>query len=381
MRRQPPTFRAALAAVVVAGLLLPAFAARPQGAGSREAELERLRSEIARLQSRLGAVQQRARSAASELEQTRLQLTLQETRLAEAEAAQAVAQERITILQREVGSLEARLERVRSDLRGRLGGLYRLGRAGYLRLLLALAPADEVLPAIRQLRYLARRDGEALESFLHTRASLEVERRELGEARVRLAAWVEQEALRRAQLDKLRREQAAVLARVEGERRTLESRSDALAEQAQKLSNLLAFLYGRNPAVAGTPIQSFKGVLDWPAAGKVAVPFGPRLDPRYRTRVPHNGIGIATDPGAGVRTVFAGTVVFAAPFQGYGPTVIVHHPGRVFTLYAGLGQLQAAPNDVLSLGQVVGMAGDQLYFEIRVDNRPENPLLWLRDSR
>ena len=383
---RPPRSRAA---ALAAGLLLSVLGAAvalaqqspPPSAGAREAELERLRGEIAQLQSRLGAVQARERSVATELERTRLQLTLQETKLAEAQAAQAVAHERIRTLEHEVGSLEGRLRRVRNDLRGRLGGLYRLGRAGYLRLLISLAPGDEVLPAIRQLRFLARRDGDALERFLDTRARLSVEQQELVQARARLATWVEQEEVRRAQLETLRREQAAALARVAGERRTLETRSGALAEQAQKLSNLLAFLYGRNPSPAGTPIQGFKGVLDWPAAGRVAIPFGPRLDPRYRTKVPHNGVAIATAAGSEVRSVFAGTVVFAAPFQGYGPTVIVHHPGRVFTLYAGLGQLRAAQRDVVSLGQVVGMAGDQLYFEIRVENRPENPTLWLRDSR
>jgi septal ring factor EnvC (AmiA/AmiB activator) len=366
--------------MAVLACLLAAAAALPQGE-SREVELERLRGEIARLQARLGDVQQRERTAAGELEQTQLQLTLQETRLAEAQAAQGVASERIATLEREVGVLQARLDRVRADLRGRLSSLYRLGRAGYLRLLLALAPGQEVLPAIRQLRYLARRDGSALERFLDARSRLAAEQTELLEARGGLATWVEQERLRREKLEVVRRDQAALLARVERERRTLETRSGALAEQAQKLSNFVAFLSGRNTAPAGTPIQGFKGVLDWPAAGRVAIPFGPRLDPRYRTRVPHNGVAIATTAGAEVRSVFPGTVVFAAPFQGYGQTVIVHHPGRVFTLYAGLGQVRAAQRDVLSLGQVVGVAGDQLYFEIRVDNRPENPISWLREVR
>ena len=378
MPRRRPTVLALLALLAV--LLAGAPAARPQ-ANDREAELERLRAEIARLQARLGTVQQREKTVAGELEKTRLQLTLQETRLAEAQAAQGVALDRIASLEGEVAALEGRLSRVRADLRGRLVGLYRLGRAGYLRLLIALAPGEDVQPAIRQLRYLARRDGEALERFLDLRARLSVEQQELLDARGRLAAWVQQERVRREQLDLLRREQAAALAKVESERRTLETRSGALAEQAQKLSNLLAFLYGRNPAPAGTPMQGFKGVLDWPVAGRVAIPFGPRLDPRYRTKVPHNGIAIATAAGAEVRSVFPGTVVFAAPFQGYGQTVIVHHAGRVFTLYAGLGSVRTAQRDVLSLGQVVGIAGDQLYFEIRVDNRPENPLLWLRDTR
>src|SRR5207302_3226809 len=124
--------------------------------------------------------------------------------------------------------------------------------------------------------------------------------------RHRLDGWVRQEEQRAAKLESLRAQQAALLARVQGEKKTLESRSGALAEQAQKLSNLVAFLYGRTAGTnpAGTSIRGFRGVLDWPAAGRVVAPFGPRLDPRYGTKVPHHGIDLATKPGAEVRTVF-----------------------------------------------------------------------------
>jgi murein hydrolase activator len=110
----------------------------------------------------------------------------------------------------------------------------------------------------------------------------------------------------------------------------------------------------------------------------VTAGFGPRRDPRYQTLVPHNGIDIATTAGAEVRAVYPGRVLFASPFRGYGPTVVLHHPGRVFTLYAGLASLRVGRDAMVSLNDVVGMAADSLYFEIRVDNRPENPLEWLR---
>ena len=106
--------------------------------------------------------------------------------------------------------------------------------------------------------------------------------------------------------------------------------------------------------------------------------FGPRLDPRYGTRVPHNGLDIACARGSEVRVVYPGRVAFAAAFEGYGPTVVVEHAGRVFTLYAGLARVLVAKDDVLSLRGVVGTAADSLYFEIRAENRPEDPRLWLR---
>jgi septal ring factor EnvC (AmiA/AmiB activator) len=95
--------------------------------------------------------------------------------------------------------------------------------------------------------------------------------------------------------------------------------------------------------------------------------------------VPHNGIEIAPERGgAAVQAVYPGKVLYAAPFQGYGPTVVVHHAGRVFTLYAGLGELRVGEGDVLELGDPVGTAAGPLYFEIRSENLPEDPERWLR---
>ena len=73
-----------------------------------------------------------------------------------------------------------------------------------------------------------------------------------------------------------------------------------------------------------------------------------------------------------------GRVLFAAPFQGYGPTAVLHHAGRVFTLYAGLDHLEVAENDVVALGDVIGASSERFYFEIRVENKAEDPLSWLR---
>ena len=100
----------------------------------------------------------------------------------------------------------------------------------------------------------------------------------------------------------------------------------------------------------------------------------------YRIEVPENAISIdiEVDEGSSVRAVFPGQVLYAAPFEGYGTMVVVHHPGRVFTLYAGLRELQVGKGDVLSLGDVVGHSADVVYFEVRVENEPQDPLLWLR---
>ncbi|HXO22373.1 MAG TPA: peptidoglycan DD-metalloendopeptidase family protein [Thermoanaerobaculia bacterium] len=345
----------------------------------RERELADIRAEISRLESRLADARREQSGLAGRLAQTDLELKLEEERLAEAVAARDLTARQAAAGELEVARLEAALAASRRELGRRLAGLYRLGRQGTLRLLLSLKPGDQLLPSIRMVRYLARHDRETIDRYMEDREDLARERDRLVAARGELERWIAQEEVRRKGLVQLQLRQAALLAQSEREGRALAARADELAAKERKLAAFLDLLYGRSPqALAGQPMQQFRGVLDWPARGRVAAGFGPQLDPRYRTQVPHNGVDIATSPGSEVRAVFPGRVLFAAPFEGYGLTVVVHHPGRVFTLYAGLSECRVAKEDMVSLGQVVGLASDKLYFEVRVENRPENPLTWLR---
>jgi septal ring factor EnvC (AmiA/AmiB activator) len=356
-------------------LPVPARAQEP----AREAELEAIRGEIAELQARLDRLRDAEAGLAGELERTDVELELQERRLEEAEAARDLAAAAVAGRAEQVAGLEVRLETVRRELSRTLLALYRLGRQGYLRLLLSLRPGPRLLGALRQLRYLARRDAGALERYREARVRLAFERDELEGQRRALEGWVAHEASRRRALADARRRQSALLARAALETRDLADRAGMLQDKERKLAALVDLLYGRSGEVLeGQPIQEFRGALDWPARGAVRLGFGPRLDRRYRTQVPHNGLDIAAARGAEVRSIYPGKVLFAAPFQGYGPTIVVHHPGRVFSLYAGLGELRAQAGDVVSLGAVLGLAAETLYFEIRAENRPEDPLLWLR---
>lgn len=347
----------------------------------REAELEAIRGEIARLQAAVEQARRRATGLEGELERIGLELELQERRLAEAAAAKALADQQVAASERAIGELETQLAAERRRLEARLAGLYRFGRHGSIRLLLALEPGEELLPALRWIRYLVRRDADLVARFEELRARLAVERAELAERQAEAAGWLAQESRRRDELVRLEASRSRLLegTRREGER--LAGRALELGDRARKLSALLDSLYGRTAeGLAGLPLGDFRGLLDWPTAGRVAIDFGPRLDPRYGTRVPHNGVDLATAPGAPVVAVYPGRVVFAAPFEGYGPTVVVQHAGRAFTLYAGLAEVSVGRGDMVSLQQPLGRAGSELYFEIRVDNRPENPRTWMRTS-
>src|SRR5262249_45122314 len=157
---------------LVAGLLaLSALPLRPEPP-SREKELEAIRAEIARLTTRLAQVKQEQSGLQGEIAKTDLELQLEASRLAEATAAQKLAAEQVAAGERQVARLSDQLAAARRELGRRLVGLYSLGRQGYLRLVLSLKPDARLLPSIRLMRYLARRDRQAIDRVTTTRAAL-----------------------------------------------------------------------------------------------------------------------------------------------------------------------------------------------------------------
>lgn len=360
-------------------LLLVATGAQSLPSESAPAdELAEVRRRMVELEEQLRRTQRLEADAAGRLERTETERALQQERLREARLEREEAERELETSLEELRALESRLEESGALLARRLAVLYRLGRHGYARMLLSLDRAAESLPALRQMRYLARREQDALGDYRRLLVQAEEERGRIEGRRLAVEELETREADRLAALERLRREQEQVLAGLSDRRRRVSGEAARLLAQEEKLTLLLAHLSGDSVAFEGRSIQDFRGVLDWPSTGTVAVGFGPRRDPRYRTEVPHHGISLDTVESAAVRTVFPGRVVYAAPFEGYGLTVIVLHKERVFTLYSGLGKLSVARGDVLPFAGLVGSSAGHLYFEIRVENRPEDPQEWLR---
>lgn len=351
----------------------------PPGRENREAELQNLRGRIEALRGQLGEIRNRESGLERELAEVEAELELQEAQVQEASAALSIATLEADAARLRIESLNAELGRARAELQQSLTALYVLGRHGYFRLFLQLESGQDLLPAIRRLRFFILRDEQAVQRVEATERALADQSAYLLARRREIESWHRDEAARRDQLAGIRKRRVEVLEKVSSQRRRMAAEADLLAEKEIKLARFLnALVDGEQEPLRGKPIQDFRGVLDWPVEGEISQPFGPRRDPRYKTEVPHHGIDFRTRRGDKVRTIFPGEVIYADNFEGYGPMVVVRHPGKVFTLCAGLELMSVAKGDVLSLGDVVGFTAESLYFEIREGNEPQDPARWLR---
>jgi murein DD-endopeptidase MepM/ murein hydrolase activator NlpD len=108
-----------------------------------------------------------------------------------------------------------------------------------------------------------------------------------------------------------------------------------------------------------------------------------RLHPILKIRRPHHGLDYAAPVGTPVSAVSDGTILFAGYRGQYGNLVVIRHKKNWKTYY---GHLSKIVRDIrrgkkVQQGQVVGYVGStglatgpHLHYEIRVHNRPVNPL-------
>ncbi len=330
------------------------------------------------LERRLEDVRRRKQGLVGDLVEADYEMRLQKEKVAEAARQLQEARSRLEAVEQETGALEHRLQQVRTAVAQRVSGLYQLGGRGPVRFLMSVRTNDDLLSAIRALRYLIRRDVELRRLLNETELELRRRLTALRAQRERVAELVERETGRLAELGRLRRRRAQLLAEVERTEELAAAEVASWSDRERKLGELIAGLGSGAGALAGRKIQDFRGALDRPMTGTVVRGFGPRRDPRYRTLVPHNGLRYSGLPRERVRVIYPGRVLYAEALEGYGPTVVVLHSGKVFTLYAGLADVFVRRDELLSIGQEVGVADGALYFEVRVENRPVDPERWIR---
>jgi lipoprotein NlpD len=118
----------------------------------------------------------------------------------------------------------------------------------------------------------------------------------------------------------------------------------------------------------------------WPADGSVL----------GSVQQPNGGIGLEIDgaTGSDVRAAAAGRVVYTgAGLRGYGQLVIVKHDEAWLTAYGYNSAVYVAEGDAVQAGQRIAAMGEgpgrrsRLYFEIRLNGRPVDPLTQLPTRR
>lgn len=153
------------------------------------------------------------------------------------------------------------------------------------------------------------------------------------------------------------------------------------SEPARKRNEVVA----NNDAVptyepGGASFATLKGKLRLPVRGEVTNRFGAS---REDSGISWKGLFIKASEGAEVKSVASGQVVFADWLRGFGNLIIVDHGDGYMSLYGNNQAVLKQVGDNVKTGDVLASVGNSggnetngLYYELRRQSRPFDPLSW-----
>ena len=386
-KRRNPTFVIFVAFVIFVirplSVVPRAQSAPSQDRAQAEALAKRAADRLASLQKESESLAKQEQTLLVELRKLEVDRQIKVEQLTTIEREAASVQQQLDATTKRASELQSDANRQRPDVDRRLVQLYKMGRAGYWRMLLDVDDLRQLGRAYRTASALNRIDRDRVEEHRRTLAALAQERAALQTRSRELQELQKRASNARIAVDRAVASRTALVASIDS-RRDLNARlTGELQEAQQKLhSSIAQMAAGRTAGPIGLPLAPFQGALPWPAEGVLSQRFG-RVS-RNGVTIVRNGIELSLAEGRPVHAIHEGTVAFSDQFAGYGNLVIVDHGDRSYSLYGHLNSLNVKRGDRVDGSTSVGLTGRNpagnpaLYFELRIDGKAVDPLQWLK---
>lgn len=404
----------ALFLALLAALLTPALADERTDA---QQQLEQASKDIAELQKLMQQLQKEKSGVQKDLQKTETEMGTLEKQVKDLQQELKDSESELKRLDDEKKKLQsARLEQQKL-IAIQVRAAYQSGDQEPLRLLLNQQQPEKFSRTLTYYEYLGKARLEQLTTFNETL-------RQLGNVEQAIVAQqtllTEQKAAldkQREQLAGLRQERRNALAKLNKEYSARDRKLKARKQEQEALSNVLktieatlarqareaeaarqqALLEQQSQPVKGTaaptvsssgasyggPISKARGKLPWPVNGRLIAKFGSARGGDARST--WDGVMISAAAGSQVKAVHGGRVVFADWLRGAGLLVILDHGDGYLTLYGNNQSLLKNAGDVVKAGEAISTVGNSggqetpaLYFAIRQQGRPTNPVQWCR---
>ena len=372
------------------GLLL-AFSLQTVDAASerqlKEAELRQLRDRIGKLQQEMNRVRTRYDQLQQELRQSEQQIGRINRNIRDLDGSLQQVGQRVNGLRARQGTLQQDLSGQRDYLAGQVRAAYAMGRQETLKILLNQENPATVGRVMTYYDYLNKARSQRIGQLNDTITELEQIRIALDEELARLRSLRTEREQERLALEQSTRQRGQVRDQLQAELQDKDQRLNHMQHNEKQLADLIRALVealddipkdlGNQQAFA-----SLRGQMQLPARGPILASFG---SSRNLGGLSWQGIKIGANEGQEVRAVSHGRVAFADWLRGYGLLLIIEHGDGYMSLYGHNKSLLKEVGDWVSRNEVIAQVGDSgsdsrsgLYFEIRKNGKPIDPIRWVK---
>lgn len=422
--RHFPTL-ALIAACALAAQAVPAVSREESKA--RQAELNHLRSQLDQLKKNLAANESQKAEAADALRSSEKAISEANRVLTDLSEERQLTATELAALEKDIAQARVGIRQSQQRLAQLLKSRYKTGQLEVWKLLLNQQDPNRVSRELTYYRHISqaqlelarklenqlaelnrlaqeiRQRNDVLKRIaqdkLHARAQLVEGQREktqqlaklsqkINSQRNQIQKLVEDEKRMSTlvkRLNELIRKQEAERARLAAKRRAERERQARLARNAVKPGEKPAVAPVINddlpdPALSGQAFAALKGKLRLPLRGEVISRFGTARSERTSWK----GVFIRSNAGQPVKAVASGQVIFADWMRGFGNLLILDHGGGYMTIYAAnesllkrVGDQIKAGDSIATSGNSGGMGDSGVYFELRHNGKPLDPMSWI----
>jgi len=376
-----------IARAVVCGIVLFALDVLVSGQSAERpqtSQADRASRRIRALQSEADFLAGESRTLLGDLRKLEVEQLLQVERVKEARAAVARGQAAIQQSTARLQWLEQQRLAQLPDLRAQLVDIYKRGSSGYAKLLFGGSTVRDFRRAARAVAAIIRINEQRVAEH---RGTLDASRRERAQLEEELRGLIAAEATAldaQAATGRAVAERAALVLQIDSRRDLNAQFAGELQLAYERLQQQVANVTpGSTLEPVVLPLAPFRGALDWPVPGRLAIRFG-QPSGRPGDTTTRNGVEIAAPDETPVHAIHPGTISYAGPFTAFGNLVIVDHGRNAYSLYGYLASMGVTAGAFVDGGTELGRVGSApagapaLYFELRVDGRSVDPVQWLR---
>jgi septal ring factor EnvC (AmiA/AmiB activator) len=360
---------------------------------SNAAKLEKLREQIQSLREELSSDQAHKKDLQSQLRNTEIQIG-KVTALLRGLHRQLRRQKRdLNKLQGQRKTLNSQLQVQRVHLAQQSRSAYDIGQQEYLKILLNQQDPAAVSRTLTYYDYFHRARLKRIKSIDTRLATLRTVEQKIREKSAQLEKNQTEQTKEKEGLQQTQDERGKILAKLNAQIQAKGARLSQMLENQRRLQNLLTKLAeepsGSTPELNTEqgelkPFASLRGKLPWPSRGRLANRYG---SSRKIGRLRWQGLLIKAPEGTDVTAISNGRVAFADWLRGFGLLIIIDHGNGYMSLYGGNQSLYKEVGDWVEAGEVIASVGNSggnkdsaLYFEIRHNGKPTNPLKWCKNK-
>ena len=277
-------------------------------------------------------------------------------------------------------------------------------KPGYLQLFLEGINPNEVSRQINYIGFLTKAQNENILELNKIRENISSTKKSTKRILKNVTQLRKKKEKNAKKLEKRKKAKKITLSKISKKLKSQKSKKQKLQQDEKKLSNLVKNLMLKLKAeekrrrLGKKEITDKKKIVDIEAykinfaklKKKLKLPIKGKIIHKYNSKrrdtgTRWKGLFIKAKEGSNVTSVASGQVVFSDWLRGFGNIIIIDHGKSYMSLYGNNDSLLKQKGEYIKGGDVIALSGNSggnknngLYYELRHNGKPFNPLKWTK---